>query len=100
LEASRGGGGGGGRGRPGPEASAAWAVGDGGGRGSRGRPWRGRVGAGTAGAGTATTWSGRRGRLAAPRDRERRVEKGERRDKVEERFKIKKHNFLEFVHLL
>jgi hypothetical protein len=58
------------------------------------------VGAGTAGAGTATTWSGRRGRLAAPRDRERRVEKGERRDKVEERFKIKKHNFLEFVHLL
>jgi hypothetical protein len=31
----------------------------------------------------------RRLRLAAPRDRERRVEKGEREDKVEERFKIK-----------
>jgi hypothetical protein len=32
---------------------------------------------------------------AATRDRERPVKKGERRDKVEERFKIKKYNFLE-----
>jgi hypothetical protein len=55
-------------------ASAARAAGAGG--------WPGAAGA-------AVAWSERRGRLAATRDRERRVEKGERRDKVEERFKIK-----------
>jgi hypothetical protein len=52
------------------------------GKGDRGRGWPGATGA-------AVAWSERRGRLAATRDRERRVEKGERRDKVEERFKIK-----------
>jgi hypothetical protein len=44
---------------------------------------------GASGAGGGRGGGRRRLRLAAPRDRERRVEEGEREDKVEERFKIK-----------
>jgi hypothetical protein len=65
-----------------PGAAGASAAGAGGG-GGRGR--------GHGGGGRGVEWA----TGAATRDRERPVEKGERKDKVEERFKIKKHNFLE-----
>jgi hypothetical protein len=71
--------------RTGPEARAATAEGAGGGRSVDGRRRRRPV-AGAAGV----------GQLQGTDRRERdRVEKGERRDKVEERFKIKKTNLLE-----
>jgi hypothetical protein len=87
---SRGGGGGGGRGRERAEAGAAAADGAGAGASAAGVVRAGGVCGGRGWGGGWPRRGGRRLRLAAPRDRERRVEKGEREDNVEERFKIKK----------